>query len=106
LKASHKKFPNHHFQEDKRHNHKKDKKETRGFIRERNFRIKLLRFFIKSEDLLKIVSILEKFSVFIAVMICYVTKLVSESQEDFADLRKLLEWQRCAFNEVSKARSC
>lgn len=37
-------------------------------------------------------------------MICYDTKLVAKSQEDFADLRKLLEWQRCAFNEVSKVR--
>jgi len=37
-------------------------------------------------------------------MICYSTKLLAESQEDFADLRKLLEWQRLAFNEASKVQ--
>jgi IS605 OrfB family transposase len=37
-------------------------------------------------------------------MICYSTKLLAESQEDFADLRKLLEWQRLAFNEASRVQ--
>ena len=37
-------------------------------------------------------------------MICYTTKLITKSQEDFADLRKILDWQRCAFNEASKVR--
>lgn len=37
-------------------------------------------------------------------MISYSTKLIAESQEDFDDLKKLLEWQRFAFNEVSKIR--
>jgi IS605 OrfB family transposase len=35
-------------------------------------------------------------------MICYSTKLIAESQEDSDALRKLLEWERFAFNEASK----
>jgi putative transposase len=37
-------------------------------------------------------------------MICYSTKLIAESQEDFVALRELLEWQRLAFNEASKVQ--
>lgn len=37
-------------------------------------------------------------------MICYSTKLLAESQEDFVALRELLEWQRLAFNEASKVQ--